>query len=50
MGAMEFAKTAMGAEGEIARLLDDGACPFTGRIPTTIDRDPVHLRVRGGAK
>jgi len=28
MGAMEFAKAAMGAEGEIARSLDDGACPF----------------------
>ena len=28
MGAMEFAKTAMGAEGTIARSLDDGACPF----------------------
>ena len=28
MGAMEFAKTAMGADGEIARTLDDGACPF----------------------
>ena len=28
MGAMEFAKTAMDAEGEIARTLDDGACPF----------------------
>ena len=28
MGAMEFAKTAMGAEGEIARSLDGGACPF----------------------
>jgi len=33
MGAMEFAKTAMGAEGEIARLLDDGACPFTEENP-----------------
>ncbi len=30
MGAMEFAKTAMGAEGTIARSLDGGACPFTG--------------------
>jgi hypothetical protein len=28
MGAMEFAKAAMDAEGEIARTLDDGACPF----------------------
>ena len=28
MGAMEFAKTAMGAEGVIARSLDDGECPF----------------------
>ncbi|MFC7323640.1 DUF5807 family protein [Halorubrum rutilum] len=28
MGAMEFAKTAMGAEGEIARSLDGGECPF----------------------
>jgi len=28
MGAMEFAKTAMDAEGEIARSLDDGTCPF----------------------
>ena len=28
MGAMEFAKTAMDADGEIARTLDDGACPF----------------------
>ena len=28
MGAMEFAKTAMDADGEIARSLDDGACPF----------------------
>ncbi|WP_418285591.1 DUF5807 family protein [Halorubrum sp. DTA46] len=28
MGAMEFAKTAMGAEGAIARSLDDGECPF----------------------
>ncbi|ELZ47268.1 hypothetical protein C463_03088 [Halorubrum californiense DSM 19288] len=28
MGAMEFAKTAMDAEGDIARSLDDGACPF----------------------
>ncbi|MDB2284621.1 DUF5807 family protein [Halorubrum ezzemoulense] len=28
MGTMEFAKTAMAAEGEIARSLDDGACPF----------------------
>jgi hypothetical protein len=28
MGAMEFAKTAMGADGEIARTLDGGACPF----------------------
>ena len=28
MGAMEFAKTAMGAEGTIARSLDDGECPF----------------------
>lgn len=30
MGAMEFAKTAMDADGEIARSLDDGACPFAG--------------------
>ncbi|MBP1922201.1 hypothetical protein J2751_001207 [Halorubrum alkaliphilum] len=28
MGAMEFAKEAMGAEGEITRSLDDGVCPF----------------------
>jgi hypothetical protein len=28
MGAMEFAKAAMDADGEIARSLDDGACPF----------------------
>jgi len=28
MGAMEFAKTAMGAEGDIARSLDGGTCPF----------------------
>ncbi|GAB3707415.1 DUF5807 family protein [Halorubrum pallidum] len=28
MGAMEFAKTAMGADGEISRSLDDGVCPF----------------------
>ncbi|WP_049983863.1 DUF5807 family protein [Halorubrum sp. BV1] len=28
MGAMEFAKTAMGADGEIARSLDGGVCPF----------------------
>ncbi|ELZ44166.1 hypothetical protein C464_15065 [Halorubrum coriense DSM 10284] len=28
MGAMEFAKTAMDAEGEIERSLDGGACPF----------------------
>jgi len=27
MGAMEFAKTAMGADGEIARSLDGGVCP-----------------------
>ncbi|TKX50628.1 hypothetical protein EXE49_06015 [Halorubrum sp. ASP121] len=27
MGAMEFAKTAMDADGEIARSLNDGACP-----------------------
>ena len=30
MGAMEFAKEAMAAEGEIARSLDDGECPFAG--------------------
>ncbi|TKX81915.1 DUF5807 family protein [Halorubrum sp. SD626R] len=29
MGAMEFAKTAMGAEGTIARSLDGGECPFS---------------------
>ncbi|MFC7185336.1 DUF5807 family protein [Halorubrum yunnanense] len=28
MGAMEFAKTAMGAEGTIGRALDGGECPF----------------------
>ncbi|WP_435096329.1 DUF5807 family protein [Halorubrum sp. N11] len=33
MGAMEFAKTAMGAEGGIARSLDDGACPFAEEGP-----------------
>ncbi|WP_281194890.1 DUF5807 family protein [Halorubrum sp. F4] len=30
MGAMEFAKEAMAAEGEIARSLDAGECPFAG--------------------
>lgn len=30
MGAMEFAKEAMAAEGEIARSLDGGECPFAG--------------------
>ncbi|WP_144925671.1 DUF5807 family protein [Halorubrum salsamenti] len=33
MGAMEFAKTAMGAEGEIAGSLDDGTCPFAEEAP-----------------
>ena len=28
MGAMEFAKTAMGADSEIALSLDGGVCPF----------------------
>ena len=30
MGAMEFAKEAMGAEGTISRSLDGGECPFAG--------------------
>ena len=30
MGAMEFAKTAMGNDGEIARSLDAGVCPAAG--------------------
>ncbi|SFH41349.1 hypothetical protein SAMN04488066_103134 [Halorubrum aquaticum] len=30
MGAMEFAKEAMAAEGRIARSLDGGECPFAG--------------------
>jgi hypothetical protein len=33
MGAMEFAKTAMGAEGTISRTLDDGECPFAEESP-----------------
>ena len=33
MGAMEFAKEAMGAEGEIARGLDGGECPFADERP-----------------
>ena len=33
MGAMEFAKTAMGAEGTIARSLDDAECPFAEDAP-----------------
>lgn len=32
-GAMEFAKQAMGTEGEIARSLDDGNCPFAADRP-----------------
>ena len=39
MGAMEFAKTAMGAEGEIARTLDDGACPFAADADDGEDTD-----------
>ena len=34
MGAMEFAKEAMGAEGTIARSLDGGECPFADSIET----------------
>lgn len=33
MGAMEFAQTAMDADGEIARELDGGACPFAESDP-----------------
>ena len=33
MGAMEFAKEAMGAEGTIARSLDSGDCPFADDSP-----------------
>lgn len=42
MGAMEFAKTAMNAEGEIARSLDDGACPFADDAGD--DADPHEIR------
>jgi len=35
MGAMEFAQTAMDADGEIARDLDGGACPFAESDPET---------------
>lgn len=33
MGAMEFAQTAMDADGEIVRDLDGGACPFAESDP-----------------
>jgi len=33
MGAMEFAQTAMDADGEITRELDGGACPFAESDP-----------------
>lgn len=39
MGAMEFAKTAMGAEGTIARSLDGGECPFADDAGETPDED-----------
>jgi hypothetical protein len=32
-GAMEFAKAAMGAEGDIARTLDGGTCPAAADDP-----------------
>ena len=39
MGAMEFAKTAMGAEGTIARALDGGECPFADDAGGADDAD-----------
>lgn len=42
MGAMEFAKTAMGAEGTIARSLDAGECPFAGDDAAGEDPDADH--------
>ncbi|GAB6879636.1 DUF5807 family protein [Halorubrum gandharaense] len=40
MGAMEFAKEAMGTEGEITRGLDGGDCPFADERPD----DPHDIR------
>ncbi|WP_017343742.1 DUF5807 family protein [Halorubrum sp. T3] len=42
MGAMEFAKTAMDAEGEVARSLDGGACPFAS--DDDADDDPHEIQ------